>query len=73
MMYLHSVWQSSVQHGEDGQVGAQVRNHSNGGALTRDMEAHCLLVTVSGHMCLLNSLFSLNGLIGRHSHMASSS
>lgn len=50
MMYLHSVWQSSVQHGEDGQVGAQVRNHSTGGALTRDMEAHCPLVTVSGYV-----------------------
>lgn len=35
-MYLHGVWQSSVQHGEDGQIGAQVRNHSTGGTLQRD-------------------------------------
>lgn len=63
-MYLHSIWQSSVEHGEDGQVGAQVRNHSTRGALAKDMEAHCPLVTESAHLSLLNtvmSLFSLNG------------
>lgn len=62
-MYLHSVWQSSVQHGEDGQIGAQIRNHSTGGTLQRDMktlrvtaEASC--VTVSAYLCLLNTVIN---------------
>lgn len=43
-MHLHSVGQSSVQHGEDGQVCAQVRNHSTGGTLQiNSEEAHCSL------------------------------
>lgn len=44
MIYLDSIWTSSVQHGEDGQVGAQVGNCRTGGALvTSDMKPHCTL------------------------------
>lgn len=44
MIYLNSIWTSSVQHGEDGQIGAQVGNCRTGGALvTRDMKPHCTL------------------------------
>lgn len=64
-MYLHSVWQSGVQHGEDGQIGAQVRNHSTGRTLQRDMWAH---VSYSSSICVFLMqwfvliFFLLNGL-----------
>lgn len=54
--YLYSVGQSCVQHGEDGQVGAQVRNHSAGGALQRRHGTHSSLdLQLRGHasLCLL--------------------